>query len=349
MPFRKGRYTLQQMNNVPVCLYINTQTQENQELKFLNAMKTAHKQANKEVLKFYESQKETILKADRVKQCADFALFKHYILPDEYKLEKLNLCHDRLCLNCQLSESRKLIRKLIFAVEHIQIKPGETLQFLTLTAPNVSADKIREQTQNLVKASKAFLRKYNIKDYFRSVEITYNKKQQKEKQFHPHLHFIFIAPKNTDFPLYDKKLGKYGANPLQFAWAQKWTEITGQKPETNGTNKKTGEKGAYLAATVFQVIDKKSIFELTKYITKPQDMKKTVIAALYGKNYDNMTNTGISGLRLKTPCGQFKELFYRYKMCKALDDELEKQRLEGLDYELLQYIYNGENYERWKR
>lgn len=332
----------------PIYLYINTEPKENQELNFLNAMKAAHKKANAAVESYYLSQEETRLKGLRTAQCANIATFKHYILPDEYKLDRINLCRDRLCLNCQLALSRKLIRKLIWAVEHINLKSGESLQFLTLTAPNIPAEKIREQTQNLIKASKAFLRKYGIKDYFRSVEITCNKKLPAEKRYHPHLHFLFIAPQNTQFPLFDKNLGKYGANPLQFAWAAKWADITKQKIETIGTNKKTGEKGPYLAATVYAITDKKSIFELTKYITKPQDMTKNVIADLYGKNYGEVKDTGITGLRLKTPCGQFKELFNRYNICKSLDDEIERQRLEKLDYELLSYIYNGKEYEQCK-
>lgn len=340
---------MQNSTKAPIYLYLNTKQTENQELNFLNSMKAAHKKANKAVEDFYFSQEQTIAKGVRTSQCANAAVFKHYILPDEYKLDKLNLCRDRLCLNCQLAQSRKLIRKLLWAVEHIKLQSGDTLQFLTLTAPNVPAEKIRTQTQNLIKASKAFLRKYNITDYFRSVEITCNKNQPKEKRYHPHLHFVFIAPQNTKFPLFDKSLGKYGANPLQFAWAQKWADITHETIETIGTNKKTGEKGPYLAATVYPITDKKSIFELTKYITKPQDMTKNVIADLYGKNFDEITDTGITGLRLKTPCGQFKELFNRFNICKALDDEMEKQRLSGLDYELLSYIYNGKEYELWNK
>lgn len=335
-------------SETPIYLHFNTESRENQELKFLSAMKAAHKAANANVEAFYMSHEATKLKGIRTSQCANTAVFKHYILPDEYKLQRINLCRDRLCLNCQLAESRKLIRKLLWSVEHIKINDGESLQFLTLTAPNVPAEKIRTQTQNLIKASKSFLRKYGIKDYFRSIEITCNKKQTKDKKYHPHLHFLFLAPKNTAFPLFDKNLGKYGANPLQFAWALKWQEITGEILETKGTNKKTGENGAFLAATVYPIKDKKSVFELTKYVTKPQDMTKAVIADLYGKDFEKMTDTGITGLRLKTPCGQFKELFNRYIVCKALDDEIERQRLDGLDYELLTYIYNGKDYEPWK-
>lgn len=333
----------------PIYLYINTDSKENQELKFLNKMKAAHSRANAAVESFYMSNEETYLKGVRLSQCANAATFKHYFITDEYKLERLNLCRDRLCLNCQLATSRKLIRKLLWSVEHINLSQGETLQFLTLTAPNIPAEKIKEQTQNLIKASKAFLRKYEIKDYFRSVEITCNKKQPAEKRYHPHLHFLFVAPKNTYFPLFDKSLGKYGANPLQFAWAQKWHEITGENLDTIGTNKKTGEKGAYLAATVYQIRDSKSIFELTKYVTKPQDMTKNVIAALHGKNYETLENTGIAGLRLKTPCGRFKELFGRYEICKEADEEIERKRLEKLDYELLSYIYNGKEFEPWTK
>ena len=338
------------MNETPTTLqlYCSTEPTKNQELNFYNLMKDAHKRANKQVESFYMSREETRLKGVRLNQCANTLIFKHYTMLNEYKLHKINLCRDRLCLNCQLSLSRKLIRKLLWAVEHIHIDSGETLQFLTLTAPNISAQKLREQTQNLIKASKSFMRTYGIKDYFRSVEITYNKKQPMDKRYHPHLHFIFKAPKDTKFPLYDKSLGKYGANPLQFAWADKWSEITGEILETLGTNQKTGEKGKYLAATVYPITDKKSIFELTKYITKPQDMTKTVIADLYGKNFDTLEDTGITGLRLKTACGQFKELFSRFTICQEIDEEIERKRLENIDYELLSYIYNGKEYEQCK-
>lgn len=330
----------------PVYVYINTDGQKNQELFFYETMKQAHKKANKVIEEFYKTDevaKETT-KGYRIAECANYLSFKHYFLTDEYKLDRVNLCKDRLCLNCQLALSRKLIRQLIWTVEHLQMNQGDTLQFMTLTVPNVTAEELRSAIRTQIAATKSFLRKYHITDYFRSVEITYNKA---EKTFHPHLHFLLIAPKGSKLPLFDKLKGKQGANALQFAWAEKWQEISGKTI----TDTISGNGRAYLEATIYKVRDRKSIFELTKYITKPEQITKPVVKAFYGLSFDQegAKNTGLNHLRLKTPCGQFKELATRYKICAELEREAERQKYQDIDYELLEYLYSGKNYERVSR
>lgn len=327
--------------NAPITINYNTGAEKNQDIIFLEEMQKAHKKANKIVQKFYEKRPETAGKAERIKKCAHFLTFKHFIQLDEKKLSRINLCRDRLCLNCQLALSRKQIKELAWIIERLTLAKGETMQFLTLTAPNIPAEEIRTQIQKLIKASKSFLRSYKIMDYYRSIEITYSKKSN---TYHPHLHFLFIAPKNTLFPLFDKSLGKYGANPLQFAWAQKWEEITGQNLRT--INNENGKK--YLEATVYEARDKKSILELTKYITKPQDMTEDVIAALYGIDYEKVTNTGVAGIRLKTACGRFKTLKQQYKLVKELEKAENDIKYSNLEYELLRYIYNNGTYKEIK-
>ena len=329
----------------PLHIYINTNQSENQDLKFYNAMKAAHKKANAAIERFYKNDEiaKHTEKGARLAECANYISYKHYFITDEYKLEHINLCRDRLCLNCQLALSRKLIRQLVWSIEHLQMNHGDTLQFLTLTAPNVQAHDLRTQIQTLNKAVKSFLRKYDIKDYFRSTEITYNKNN---KTYHPHFHILMIAPESTNFPLFDKTMGKYGANALQFAWAAKWQEISGKKLTTISGNGK-----AYLEATIYEVHDKRSIFELTKYVTKPTDITEPVIKALYGRSIDETgtTNTGIAGLRLKTPCGQFKDLANRYKICAEIERQAEKELYSQLDYELLEYLYKDNAYRQVRR
>lgn len=311
----------------PVILNFNIREEKKQEedIQFYEAMKKAHKGAMKAFVAFLDDI-ENIDKKTRVEQCAKFLTFKEYPEININKLHSINLCRERLCLNCQLANSRKLIRQLIFAVEHLKLEEGDTLQFLTLTRPNVKKEQIRASVQDLYKASKNFLRKFKIKDYFRSTEITFN---EKEETYHPHLHILLVCPKSSKLPLFDKKLGKNGCRYLEEEWAKEHNKISGREDK-------------YLMATIYEVRDKKSIFELTKYITKPKDIKKDVISAFYGNK------TGISGLRLKTPCGQFKTLKKKYDIITEMSAQMEEQALDGLDYELITYVYNDENY-RYER
>lgn len=278
---------------------------------FYEELQKSHRK-NKKQLHQLALNSDQIEKASRIISCTNFLTYE--LINQEFiRLKRINLCRERLCLNCQLVNSRNLIKQLFWSIPRLSIKNGEQLYFLTLTTNNCSADNLKDLIQHMCKRQVAFFRHYGITDYFRSVEITHN---QEEDTYHPHLHIIFLVSKYSKFPFYNPKQGIYGANQLQCEWHE-W--LTGKSP-------------GYRMATVYQISDTKTIFELCKYITKVKDLENIEVL--------KVLNEQLKGLRLKTPAGQFKTLAKSYKQeCMSIKLQ-ELQALEEAEIQLINMLYN---------
>ena len=296
-----------QINNTIVF----SECQEKNTPQFYEELQKSHKK-NKKQLHQLALSNDQVEKAGRIISCTNFLTYE--LINQEFiRLKRINLCRERLCLNCQLVNSRKLIKQLFWSIPRLTIKNDERLYFLTLTTNNCSADELKDLIQYMCKRQVAFFRHYGITDYFRSVEITYN---QEEQTYHPHLHIIFLVSKYSKFPFYNPAQGIYGANQLQKEWHE-WLTHT-----NNG----------YKMATVYEIKDTKTIFELCKYITKVKDLENFEVL--------KVLNEQLKGLRLKTPVGQFKTLAKAYKQeCTSIKLQ-ELQFLEEAEIQLINMLYN---------
>ena len=286
---------------------------------FFEEIQKAHKRNKKALSKIALNSKEAE-KAKRIISCTNFLTYE-LINEEILRLHRINLCRERLCLNCQLVNSRNLIKQLFWSVPRLKIPQENSLQFVTLTVPNCDGQDLKKVIQYMVKRQTAFFRHYKIKDYFRSIEITYNKEKD---TYHPHIHAIAIIAKNSGFPFYDNKKGERGANDLQLTW-YKWYGI----PNEYGYNQ----------ATAYPLYNTKAIFEVCKYVTKVEDLE--------AENVLQVLNNQLKGLRLKTPCGQFKELSRAYKAeCMTVKLQ-ELKELENAEKVLVHMLYNpkAETYE----
>ncbi len=279
---------------------------------FFAELQESHKR-NKKQLYAMAEKKEQIEKAKRVISCTNFLTYE--LINEEFlRLKRINLCRERLCLNCQLVNSRNLIKQLFWTIPRLKVKQEETLQFITLTAENCKAKEIKKLIQHMTKRQVAFFRHYGITDYFRSVEVTYN---EKADTFHPHLHLLALVSKKANFPTFEAEKGKQGANRLQKEWHE-WLSLP--------------SKYDFKQATAYEIKNTKAIFEVCKYVSKVKDLEKI--------NVLEILDTQLKGLRLKTPLGQFKELAKLYKAECSIIKLQELKALEDAEIQLIDLLYN---------
>ena len=152
-------------------------------------------------------------RAERVSSCGSVLEFGIY--PDKARLQFANFCKDRLCPMCNWRRSLKLYGQ-VSAVMDVLEQQGYQFLFLTLTIKNCSAVDLPKTISVLLDGFYKLFHdnrkvKKSIKGFFRSLEITKNKKTG---EYHPHLHCILAVS-----PSYFKKSSEY---IKQSEWADIW-------------------------------------------------------------------------------------------------------------------------------
>lgn len=156
---------------------------------------------------------EMFRRSERVANCGSWLEFG--IFPDKNRLIFANFCKDRLCPMCNWRRSLKLFGQ-VSAVMDVLEKQGFQFLFLTLTIKNCSASDLPKTIDVLLKGFKRLFNdnrriRKSIKGFFRSLEITKNKKTG---EYHPHLHCILAVS-----PSYFKKSSEY---IKQSEWTEIW-------------------------------------------------------------------------------------------------------------------------------
>lgn len=280
---------------------------------FYAELQRLHKKNKKQLYKLALS-KDEIEKAERIIHCSDYLTYQ--LINQQYiRLSRINLCRERLCLNCQLAKSRETVKSLFWSIPRLELKADEKLYHIVLTTPNCSASNLRATIQKLTERQKAMFRHFNITDYFRSIEIT---KNESSDTWHPHLHIIAILSQNCKLPHSGTLESVNGLRSIWHKWLNSESEYN------------------FTLATCHELKDTSGIFEVCKYIAKVEEMQDI-------NNLRTLDNQ-IHGLRLKTPCGQFKSLIREYKKeCNALKLE-ELAALEEAEIYLIDMIYQNNRY-----
>jgi plasmid rolling circle replication initiator protein Rep len=295
--------------NSPQKVFINYNTNlyESQVVKetldFHGELQKLHKENKKHLADFF-SRRELNSKAERVKNCGNILTFKHYKDIGVTRLDNASLCRERLCLNCNQVNSREKAFFLVRATEDMS-----NLKHITLSVKNCKGIFLRNTIETMKKALKYFLRSQHIKNYYQSYEITHNKK---EDTYHPHIHLLVC---DDNFTLKARELNK------------KWAEAF---------NRFAGSNYSWLSCKIKQVEDKKvGCFELSKYVTKPQDFNSKTIPVF---------DRELKGLHLHQANGIFKERLKDEKTLQEKKSKEEEEYYNSFDYELIRYIFNGDNY-----
>lgn len=209
---------------------------------------------------FYFEELEKI--AQNISSCGGY--LKFVVCPAGHfrRLIRASFCRHRLCPMCQWRKSLVIFHQVLDLVHgHIEKYASDIPLLLTLTVPNVKADKLKLEIQNMQKAWEKLSRKMgfkcSIRSWFRSLEVTYN---EKNDTYHPHYHVLLIVPKHY----FERSRGLYISRD---DWLDMWRETTGiseiTQVDIRRVRKKSGNKSIEAVTA-----------EVAKYATKPSTYLK---------------------------------------------------------------------------
>lgn len=176
------------------------------------------KERKKSSLKLAESYKRLgYKKYYRVLDCSTYLEFKYFLDTEEKKLNRANFCRVRLCPMCGWRRSLKVFGQVSKVMDYVEENYNYKYIFLTLTVRNCYGEDLKDtldlMTKSFSKLSRRKAFKKAIKGYFRSLEVTHNKK---DNSYHPHFHLILAVNESyfTDTRYYLS----------QKDWIQLWRE-----------------------------------------------------------------------------------------------------------------------------
>ena len=114
----------------------------------------------------------------------------------EKRLVTANFCRDRMCPSCQRRKSLVVFHQVKNVCLSIK-KENPTFKYLllTLTVPNVKADRLKDEIKHIHKSWGRLVKrvefKKSVKGFFRATEVTYNGDRD---DYHPHLHILLCVP-----------------------------------------------------------------------------------------------------------------------------------------------------------
>ena len=281
----------------------------------------------------YKYKNSTLLNiAERVGQCSSYLEFK--INEDgTKKLHKSSFCKNRLCSLCNWRRSKKIFHQVAKIVNEIDKLKEYDYIFLTFTSKNVTADNLNDEITNLLSAFMRMFHKQKgdkrikaiSKGYFRTLEVTYNKK---DNTYNPHIHCIVVVDKNY-----------FKSNNYIDQKKKEWSEIW-----------KKYLKVDYLPIVWVERIKdkndtrtkKKGIKEVSKYSVKGNDViLKNKDGELLKKLTDNNVfnlHFALKGRRLIGMGGIFKELHKKLNLEDINKDDINLIKLDDKEENILNYI-----------
>jgi hypothetical protein len=293
-------------NSSVVINYYNTYEEKKQvaqnDINIYAHSKKVTRDCTSHFVKYLRDTKE-FAKADRVESCGSFLQFKYYHDLDVNSLHSINLCRERMCLNCQFNLARERARVLRKAIT------GKHIFFTTLTVENCRGGVLRDTLNKMISAQRKLFRHFKNNDYYRSIEVTYNKQ---DDTYHPHLHIIHLE----ELPLSPSRLNKT------------WRDFV------VGDGIKCSREWLSCKQEIASDLNSTAL-EMSKYITKPTDIGEDTIPTLY---------TQCKGLHLHQARGYFKEQIKAITESADRVKAEEEQRLSAFDYEIYSYLWNGDNY-----
>lgn len=144
--------------------------------------------------------------AERVEACHRFWNGDHYAMSLVFDVKRVNLCHDKFCVNCQHVKQASRLKR--FTPVFDELRNTYDLYHLTLTVPNVPGIELNNALNKMFAAFKKLIRYFsddariagvNFKKYgyagaVRGLEIVTN-----SFDYHPHFHCAILLAKDLDF------------------------------------------------------------------------------------------------------------------------------------------------------
>jgi plasmid rolling circle replication initiator protein Rep len=213
----------------------------------------------------------------------------------ERKLVGADFCRYPLCSMCAWRKSRLTAHQVCnVAHEALQRHPTLRFLFLTLTVPNVKADRLNGEITHLVESHQRLFRRKQVKQVvkgtFRAMEVTYSIDRD---DYHPHFHILLAVPSN-----YFSK--NYIARD---DWLKLWQEATRYdnitQVDIRRVKPRTDREGASMAGAAG---------EIGKYVTKIKTLCDTRLSDDKRAEVVTTLAEAVYKRRLRAYWGMLKEI-----------------------------------------
>jgi plasmid rolling circle replication initiator protein Rep len=225
------------------------------------------------------------------------------------KVIETNYCGNRFCPICTWIKSKKDGYMLSVLMKYINEVHKKEFIFVTLTSVNVvSTELINEIDKFNISFKKLMKRKEFAqvnKGYVRTLELTYNKK---ENTYNPHFHIIIAVNRS------------YFTNRTylkQEIWLQNWKDCMQDDRITQVDVRRVNKEGS----------GSNAINEITKYVAKDTDY-------LHSEEVFEVFYKALKGRQLITYNGIFKDAL---KLYKSKDKEINLDKYKEIDR--TEYMY----------
>ena len=246
-------------------------------LEFNNGKKKA---SNKLVNVIRDKVRDTTIQA--IQNCSHFMRFHTDVTLEKRKLMQANSCNNRFCPMCAYRKARKDGLKHMIMMKKLKLDKKYSFIFLTLTAPSVSGERLRDEIDDYAASFKRFAKlkefeKMNV-GYIRKLEVTYNADRD---DYHPHYHLL-ICVKKSYFKSRD------------YIKQKKWLEMW-----------QLAKRDMTITQVDVRKADKNSFLEIAKYAAKDSDY-------LLNQNVFDVFYDSLKGKQVITYNKVFKELAKKY-------------------------------------
>ncbi len=257
-------------------------------------------------------------KADRLNNCGMHLYFNEFSDGNGSKTMKIThaeSCRVRLCPLCTWRRSLKIHAHMRKILEHMQQEGKYEYIFVTLTVPNVTADKLNDKIDELMTAWNRLqtYKQYKnaVKGWYRGLEITHNVNPLSPSYdtYHPHFHCIMAVNKSY-FTSRD-----YIKQP---EWLEIWRKATRDNSILHLNVKKVKPKKG---ADPTDIIG--AVCEVTKYTVKNEDY---ILPKDWNMTMDSVEvlDKALNARRLVAFGGAMKEWHKKLN----LDDEIDGNLIE---------------------
>ena len=242
----------------------------------------------------------------RYRHCGDYLVYLEDAERTKRKLDVGYFCGMRLCPGCAWRESIRNAER-VASISSALADQGRIMLMVTLTVPNVPADRLRSTIQHINRSWHRLTRRQRYApwtDNIRKLEITYNRHHD---TYHPHLHCVVYVT-----PGYFR--GQSYISQVQLL--QDWREVTGQPEITQVDIRRCRDRGTTNA-----------VLEVAKYSAKASDYTQSeqVLDAMYN---------ALHHTRLMTYAGACKELSAAYD-----DGALDKYKVLDTTRYVMRVVY----------
>ena len=279
------------------------------------------KKAGNQVMTEFSSDYVSAKMQKRITECGDWLRFMADKPIEKRKLTAANFCKWRFCPMCAWRKAVRDTACIDVMMQHINKTYRKEFIFLSLTAPNVPAEQLRDEVTRYNRAFKTLIKRKEVEGmnfgFIRKLEITYNPERH---DYHPHLHIVFAV---------NRGYFSGGRYVKQQQWLELWREVMKDPSITQVDVRRVKRRNDSR-----EMSESFAVAEFAKYAAKDADYTHDVevFRAFY---------TALKGRQTLSFGGLFKEAVDLYKNDK-LKEYIKEDATEY--YWNLVYEWGGSEY-----